>query len=144
MLDDSDPFICGLSCFSYGYAWYVMYMRKLWFNILRPEQNGRHFPDDISQYIHGITPDSKVNGANREFTWVLSALDRPHVGPRNRVIWDVLQSPITQSDTKSSMTSFMAILVSSGGRPYSITYILGYYVLIKLVRCEIRLSKSKS
>ena len=35
-------------------------------------------------------PDSTVHGANMGPTWVLSALDRPHVGPMNlaiRVIW---------------------------------------------------------
>ena len=28
-------------------------------------------------------PDSKVHGANMGATWVLSALDGPHVGPMN-------------------------------------------------------------
>ena len=31
-------------------------------------------------------PDSKVHGANMGTTWVLSAPDRPHVGPMNIAI----------------------------------------------------------
>ena len=31
-------------------------------------------------------PDSKVDGANMEHTWVLSAPDGPHVGPMNLAI----------------------------------------------------------
>ena len=31
-------------------------------------------------------PDSKVHGANMGPTWVLSALDGPHVGPMNLAI----------------------------------------------------------
>ena len=31
-------------------------------------------------------PDSKVHGANMGPTWVLSAPDGPHVGPRNIAI----------------------------------------------------------
>ena len=34
----------------------------------------------ISSY--GIDPDSKIHGANMGPTWVLSAPDGPHVGPR--------------------------------------------------------------
>ena len=35
------------------------------------------------------TPDSKVHGANMGPTWVLSAPNRPHVGPMNLAIRDV-------------------------------------------------------
>ena len=33
--------------------------------------------------LDGVFPDSKVHGANMGLTWVLSALDGPHVGPMN-------------------------------------------------------------
>ena len=33
-----------------------------------------------------IKPDSKVHGANKGRTWVLSAPDGPHVGPMNFAI----------------------------------------------------------
>ena len=43
-----------------------------------------------------VVPDSKVHGANMGPTWVLSAPDRPHVGPMNHAIrgdlytgWDI-------------------------------------------------------
>ena len=36
-------------------------------------------------------PDSKVHGANMRPTWVLSAPDGPHVGPRNLAIGAVMQ-----------------------------------------------------
>ena len=37
-------------------------------------------------------PDSQVPGANMGSTWVLSAPDGPHVGPRNLVIRDLTHS----------------------------------------------------
>ena len=37
-----------------------------------------------------MTPDSKVQGANMEPTWVLSAPDGPHVGPMNLAIRDFI------------------------------------------------------
>ena len=35
-------------------------------------------------------PDSKVHGANKGPTWVLSAPDEPHVGPMNLAIREVI------------------------------------------------------
>ena len=35
-------------------------------------------------------PDSKVHGTNMGPAWVVSAPDRPHVGPMNNAIWDPL------------------------------------------------------
>ena len=37
-------------------------------------------------YLRTNFPDSKVHGANMGPTWVLSALDGPHVGPMNLAI----------------------------------------------------------
>ena len=39
------------------------------------------------------TTDSNVHGANMGPTWVLSALDGPHVDPRNHAIWDATLIP---------------------------------------------------
>ena len=50
-------------------------------------------------------PDSKVHGANMGPTWVLSAPDRPHVGPMNRAIREVLDSPVFVVDMCGHRTS---------------------------------------
>ena len=39
-----------------------------------------------SNFYRNPYPDSKVHGANMGPTWVLSALDGPHVGPMNLAI----------------------------------------------------------
>ena len=44
----------------------------------------------MSAFVLGeVIPDSKVLGANMVPTWVLSAPDGPHVGPRNFAIGDI-------------------------------------------------------
>ena len=40
----------------------------------------------------GLNSDSKVHGANRGPTWVLSAPDGPHVGPKNLAIREMMHS----------------------------------------------------
>ena len=50
-------------------------------------------PDPIS--------DSKVHGANMGLTWVLSAPDRPHVGPMNLAIRDIAMN---KGDVKGIIT----------------------------------------
>ena len=46
-----------------------------------------------ASYVESIyIPDSKVHGANMGPTWVLSALDGPHVGPMNLTISAVMKS----------------------------------------------------
>ena len=49
--------------------------RSWWYN-----RNNAHYPD------------SKVHGANMGPTWVLSAPDRPHVGPMNLAIKDLMHN----------------------------------------------------
>ena len=46
------------------------------------------------QKSYDTYPDSKVHGANMGPTWVLSAPDGPHVGPKNLAIRVLLQSAI--------------------------------------------------
>ena len=43
-------------------------------------------------HLHKYIPDSKVHMAHMGPTWVLSAPGRPHVGPMNLAIRDVLIS----------------------------------------------------
>ena len=38
-------------------------------------------------------PDSKIHGVNMGPTWVLSALDGPHVGPMNLAVRDGASAP---------------------------------------------------
>ena len=51
---------------------------------------------EVRHYMHSgdckATPDSKVHGANMGPTWVLSAPDRPHIGPMNFAIWGVYRA----------------------------------------------------
>ena len=52
----------------------------------------KQYPDVPIHFLSRPTtaqrfPDSKVHGANMGPTWVLSAPDRPHVGPMNLAIW---------------------------------------------------------
>ena len=42
-------------------------------------------------FLHHISPDSKVHGANMGLTWALSAPDGPLVGPMNLAIGELLQ-----------------------------------------------------
>ena len=46
----------------------------------------------LQKMVHA-SPDSKVHGANMGPTWVLSAADRPHVGPLNLAIRVIPISP---------------------------------------------------
>ena len=49
----------------------------------------RQLDVDSRQFVMSLhTPDSKIQGANMGSTWVLSALDGPHVGPVNLAIRD--------------------------------------------------------
>ena len=49
-------------------------------------QNGRRYLKKSCGTSSVNLPDSKVDGANKGPTWVLSAPDGPHVGPMNLVI----------------------------------------------------------
>ena len=52
-----------------------------------------HSPVSVGNYMYFSThysPDSKVHGANMGPTWVLSALDGPHVGPMNLAIREAI------------------------------------------------------
>ena len=50
-------------------------------------------PDNGERTHQGISPDSKVHGANMGPTWVLSAPDGSHVRPMNLAIRDRSYSP---------------------------------------------------
>ena len=53
-----------------------------------------HFYLHRYQYIFNRDPDSNVYGANMGPTWVLSALDGPHVGPMTLATRGGLQAGI--------------------------------------------------
>ena len=61
---------------------------RLWGQSTSLVSNNPHFCCK-STYVIGfqLPPDSKVHGANKGPTWVLSAPDGPHDGPVNLAIW---------------------------------------------------------
>ena len=68
-------------------SWYLITLLLLNFALQM-----QRWPIIINWCLHcpykGI-PESKVRGANMRPTWVLSALDGPHVSPMNPAIWDI-------------------------------------------------------
>ena len=68
---------------------------------------------------HGF-PDSKVHGANMGPTWVLSALDGPHVGPMNLAIRVGIKAPIEPCWTWYQGSGFICMFISSFINLYNI------------------------
>ena len=60
-------------------------------NVFGQINYSKRIPDD--QMLKRPNPDNKVHGANMGPTSVLSAPDKPHVGPMNLAIWEIHHSP---------------------------------------------------
>ena len=71
---------------------------------------------------NGVHPDSKVLGANMGPTWVLSAPDGPHVGPRYLAIWALLLGYIVDTHYCDVIMSTLASQITGASIVYSTVY----------------------